>query len=117
MNHFALGRMALATALGWSWSQVPGAVPLRTPSDPHRRQRETVVLPKSVPDPIEPVNRIVYSFNKGLMTGRGQADRQSLSAHRHQTGQDGDWEFWQEHHVSRTADQQPASGKVGRGTR
>ena len=28
-----------------------------------------MVLPKSVPDPIEPVNRIVYAFNKGLMTG------------------------------------------------
>ncbi len=27
------------------------------------------MLPKSVPDPIEPFNRIVYAFNKGLMTG------------------------------------------------
>ncbi len=30
---------------------------------------ETVVLPKSVPDPIEPLNRMVWAFNKGLMTG------------------------------------------------
>lgn len=30
---------------------------------------ETVVLPKSVPDPIEPLNRVVWAFNKGLMTG------------------------------------------------
>jgi ABC-type transporter lipoprotein component MlaA len=30
---------------------------------------ETVVLPKSVPDPIEPVNRVMWAFNKGLMTG------------------------------------------------
>jgi ABC-type transporter lipoprotein component MlaA/pimeloyl-ACP methyl ester carboxylesterase len=29
---------------------------------------ETVVLPKSVPDPIEPLNRLMWSFNKGLMT-------------------------------------------------
>jgi len=29
---------------------------------------ETVVLPKSVPDPIEPVNRVMWAFNKGLMT-------------------------------------------------
>lgn len=29
---------------------------------------ETVVLPKSVPDPIEPFNRVMWSFNKGLMT-------------------------------------------------
>ena len=30
---------------------------------------ETVVLPKSVPDPIEPFNRVMWAFNKGLMTG------------------------------------------------
>ena len=29
---------------------------------------ETFVLPKSVPDPIEPFNRAMWSFNKGLMT-------------------------------------------------
>ena len=28
-----------------------------------------VVLPPSVPDPLEPLNRVVWSFNKGLMTG------------------------------------------------
>ena len=28
-----------------------------------------VVLPRSVPDPIEPVNRAIWDFNKGLMTG------------------------------------------------
>jgi ABC-type transporter lipoprotein component MlaA len=26
------------------------------------------VLPKSVPDPFEPLNRLVYGFNKGVMT-------------------------------------------------
>ncbi|NOS72849.1 MAG: VacJ family lipoprotein [Verrucomicrobia bacterium] len=30
---------------------------------------DAVVLPKSVPDPIEPFNRAMWSFNKGLMTG------------------------------------------------
>ena len=30
---------------------------------------ETVVLPKSVPDPIEPLNRVMWAFNKELMTG------------------------------------------------
>ena len=30
---------------------------------------ETVVLPKSVPDPIEPFNRVMWGFNKALMTG------------------------------------------------
>lgn len=30
---------------------------------------ETVTLPQSVPDPIEPFNRLMWSFNRGLMTG------------------------------------------------
>ena len=30
---------------------------------------ETVVLPKSVPDPLEPFNRVMWGFNKALMTG------------------------------------------------
>ena len=29
---------------------------------------ETVVLPKSVPDPLEPLNRVMWAFNVGLMT-------------------------------------------------
>jgi ABC-type transporter lipoprotein component MlaA len=29
----------------------------------------TVVLPRSVPDPIEPFNRAMWAFNQGLMTG------------------------------------------------
>jgi ABC-type transporter lipoprotein component MlaA/pimeloyl-ACP methyl ester carboxylesterase len=29
---------------------------------------QTVVLPKSVPDPLEPVNRVMWKFNRGLMT-------------------------------------------------
>ncbi len=32
-------------------------------------QVETVVLPKSVPDPIEPFNRVMWGFNKSVMTG------------------------------------------------
>ena len=30
---------------------------------------ERIVLPKSVPDPIEPFNRAMWGFNKGFMTG------------------------------------------------
>ena len=30
---------------------------------------ESVVLPKSVPDPLEPFNRVMWGFNKALMTG------------------------------------------------
>jgi len=32
-------------------------------------QRETVTLPKAVPDPIEPVNRMFFGFNRALMSG------------------------------------------------
>jgi len=31
--------------------------------------KETVVLPQSVPDPIEPFNRVMWSFNQGLTIG------------------------------------------------
>jgi len=30
---------------------------------------QSVILPKSVPDPIEPVNRVMWAFNKELLTG------------------------------------------------
>ena len=76
MNQFALGRIALTTALGWalvtsSLAQTPPSVPTEPTREttPHEAGAEIVVLPKSVPDPIEPFNRIVYAFNKGLMTG------------------------------------------------
>jgi ABC-type transporter lipoprotein component MlaA/pimeloyl-ACP methyl ester carboxylesterase len=68
--------MALATALGWSLvtsslAQTPPSVstePARQTTRPEAGA-EIVVLPKSVPDPIEPVNRMVYALNKGIMTG------------------------------------------------
>ena len=53
--------------------QQPAAGFTRPPAAdlPRRSQTaaETVVLPKSVPDPIEPLNRVMWAFNKGLMTG------------------------------------------------
>ena len=30
---------------------------------------EAIVLPKSVPDPLEPFNRVMWGFNKAVMTG------------------------------------------------
>ncbi|MDR3377360.1 MAG: VacJ family lipoprotein, partial [Verrucomicrobiae bacterium] len=36
---------------------------------PATNRVDTVVLPKSVPDPIEPFNRVMWGFNKGVMTG------------------------------------------------
>jgi ABC-type transporter lipoprotein component MlaA len=71
MKHFALttalGLNLVASALGQTPPWVPTG-PART-TTPIKTSAESVVLPASVPDPLEPVNRIVYSFNKGLMTG------------------------------------------------
>jgi len=33
-----------------------------------RAAAQTIVLPKSVPDPLEPLNRVMWDFNVGLMT-------------------------------------------------
>jgi ABC-type transporter lipoprotein component MlaA/pimeloyl-ACP methyl ester carboxylesterase len=76
MNHFPLGRIALTIALGWTLAaSVLAQTTLSVPAEPiprrnpHESSAEVVVLPKSVPDPIEPINRIIYGFNKELMTG------------------------------------------------
>jgi ABC-type transporter lipoprotein component MlaA/pimeloyl-ACP methyl ester carboxylesterase len=75
MNHSDLGRNALTTALAWilvtsALAQAPAPVPGEPARKTilHEASKEIVVLPKSVPDPIEPINRVVYAFNKGLMT-------------------------------------------------
>ena len=49
-----------------------GDAPAQSVSDehesaPHQAGAETIVLPKSVPDPIEPVNRVIWAFNKQVM--------------------------------------------------
>ena len=76
MKHFTSGGVALPIALAWALvtsspaqtaSSVPTGPTLKT--NLHQAGAEIVVLPKSVPDPIEPVNRIIYAFNKLLMTG------------------------------------------------
>jgi ABC-type transporter lipoprotein component MlaA len=76
MNHFTWGGVALPIALGWALvASSPAQTPSSVTTGPtlktnlHEAGAEIVVLPKSVPDPIEPLNRIVYAFNKLLMTG------------------------------------------------
>jgi ABC-type transporter lipoprotein component MlaA len=66
----------LTTALGWALvtsalAQTPPGIPADPTSKTTRPEAgaEAVVLPKSVPDPLEPLNRVVYSLNKGIMTG------------------------------------------------
>ncbi|HWV99001.1 MAG TPA: VacJ family lipoprotein [Candidatus Acidoferrum sp.] len=66
--------MALTTALGWSlvgssFAQTPPSASAGPTgkTTPPVAGAESVVLPESVPDPLEPVNRIVYGFNQEIM--------------------------------------------------
>ena len=75
MNCFALTRLSLLTALGWSLvarslAQTSLAVTNEPDLQPQRHEVSAamVVLPKSVPDPLEPVNRVMWGFNKAVMT-------------------------------------------------
>jgi ABC-type transporter lipoprotein component MlaA len=68
---FPLARTVLSVGLACSAvtdSQAQTA-PSVFPNPAGDTSEETVVLPESVPDPIEPFNRVVWGFNKGLMTG------------------------------------------------
>ena len=69
------GHVVLAVALGGGLiasSQAQTLPPVSTnsshASSPHQITAEAVVLPQSVPDPLEPLNRVMWAFNKGLMT-------------------------------------------------
>jgi len=66
--------IALTLALGWSLvasslAQTPSSPPTESAATPNwsGARGEGVVLPASVPDPIEPFNRVVYSINKGIL--------------------------------------------------
>ncbi|HWY76022.1 MAG TPA: VacJ family lipoprotein [Verrucomicrobiae bacterium] len=75
MNHYAFGRTALIAVLGWDLvASCTAQAPPGAPTNPTNiiPSAEVVVLPESVPDPVEPVNRLVYSFNKGIMIGMVQ---------------------------------------------
>ncbi len=61
MASLALAILALCLQ-GCIHGPEPATAPAQTPP------AETIVLPKSVPDPIEPFNRLMWDFNKGLMT-------------------------------------------------
>ena len=54
-----------------SWAGTPPkpeARPVRKPA-PAVLEADAVVLPASVPDPMEPMNRIIWAVNQGIMTG------------------------------------------------
>jgi ABC-type transporter lipoprotein component MlaA len=61
-----MGRLALAILALCLPGCIHGRAPAAAPAQPPAA--ESVVLPKSVPDPIEPFNRVMWGFNKGLMT-------------------------------------------------
>ena len=56
----------VTSSLAQTLSLAPTELISRTPR--REASAEIVVLPESVPDPIEPVNRVVYALNKGIMT-------------------------------------------------
>jgi len=69
-------RMVLAIGLGGgliaaSPGQTLPAGSTRQPQSPNQPPPAAgmVVIPKSVPDPIEPLNRVMWGFNKAVMTG------------------------------------------------
>lgn len=57
-------RASLLTCLAFSLSLCAYGQQAFTATTP-----ETVVLPESVPDPLEPFNRVMWGFNKGVMSG------------------------------------------------
>src|SRR5579872_6621269 len=75
MNRFVSGGIALTSVLAWSLvTSSPAQTPPSASAEPTRKttlpeaKAEGVVLPKSVPDPIEPFNRVMWAFNQGLMS-------------------------------------------------
>jgi ABC-type transporter lipoprotein component MlaA len=46
----------------------PGGAAEQAPIAVSKDGAEKVVLPESVPDPLEPLNRVVWGFNKGVLT-------------------------------------------------
>ena len=61
IQFLALGFFSLCV-LPFAHGQVPPGGPTNSTA------AETFVLPKSVPDPLEPLNRVMWGFNKALMT-------------------------------------------------
>jgi ABC-type transporter lipoprotein component MlaA/pimeloyl-ACP methyl ester carboxylesterase len=72
----AFRRLVLAVALGgglMASSRAQTSPATATNAAPQTNAQsnpaEMVVLPKSVPDPLEPINRVIWGFNKAVMTG------------------------------------------------
>jgi len=59
--------LALVILLFFCWLSAQGQATV--PGITNSPVVEKVVLPKSVPDPLEPFNRVMWGFNKAVMTG------------------------------------------------
>ena len=75
MNGFVSRELALTSVLTWSLvTNALAQTPQSASPEPARKttvpgvKAESVVLPRTVPDPIEPFNRAVWAFNQGLMS-------------------------------------------------
>lgn len=65
---FATRCARVAGALCFATAVFSAAAPADT-TRPALPPADVIVLPASVPDPLEPVNRVVWEFNKGLLAG------------------------------------------------
>jgi ABC-type transporter lipoprotein component MlaA len=72
---FSSARIVLTVGLVCCWVSESLAQPAPSVSNNSTRElsprdapAETVILPRSVPDPLEPFNRVVWAFNREVMT-------------------------------------------------
>jgi len=68
VNRFALMAVVGCCLVAHCAAQSASVVDDRAPK-PAEANAERVVLPESVPDPLERVNRMVWAFNKGVLSG------------------------------------------------
>jgi len=71
-----LGRILLLASLSWGVAVGIGAQTLPSPSTNSmpvtlldEPTRDSMVFPEPIPDPLEPFNRAIWTFNRGVMTG------------------------------------------------
>ena len=107
MASLALAILALCLQ-GCIHGPEPATAPAQTPP------AETIVLPKSVPDPIEPFNRLMWDFNKGLMTDVIKPTSKVYRFVVVKPIRTGLGNFGKNLTYPGRSDQQPAPGKVGR---
>lgn len=76
MNHSFFNRILLVLTLGWGLAagaetQTTSFASTNSASNPLLAEpdEDSIILPELLPDPLEPVNRVIWSFNQGVLTG------------------------------------------------